>query len=93
MEVGSSNFNPQGGTSSALASGRYKGVVNMLNSSKIKYVDFSMINQNYDNPELTEKGNKTSKDQAPLHIERLDKETMPHIPKGVYKRMIHNPNA
>jgi hypothetical protein len=48
---------------------------------------------NYDNPESTEKGKKASKDHAPLHIEKLKKETMLHIPKGVYKWTMHNPNA
>ena len=65
----------------------------MLNSWKLKYVDLSTINQNYDNPESTEKGNKTSEDQAPLHIERPEKEIVPCIPKVIYKRKIHNPNA
>jgi hypothetical protein len=52
-----------------------------------------MRNQNYDNPELTEKGKKTSKEQAPLHIQKYDKETVSCIPKGIYKRTSHNPNA
>jgi hypothetical protein len=38
----------------------YKGVVNMLNSSMIIDVDLSMRSQNYDNPELIEKGKKIS---------------------------------
>jgi hypothetical protein len=36
---------------------------------------------------------KLQKDQAPLHIENPDKETMSCIPKGVYKWTMHNPNA
>jgi len=62
LQVGSSNFNPQGGTSSAPTYDVCKGVVNMLNSSKLKDVDLSMRNQNYDNPESTEKGKKTLED-------------------------------
>jgi hypothetical protein len=48
---------------------------------------------NYDNPESTEKGKKNSKDQTPLCIENLEKETVLCIPMGVYKRTTHNPNA
>jgi hypothetical protein len=58
----------------------------MLIHLKLKDVYLSTRSQNYDNPESTEKGKKTSEDQAPLHIEKPDKETTSHIPKGVYKR-------
>jgi len=65
----------------------------MFNSLKIKDIDLLMINQNYDNPELIEKGKKNSKDQVPLYIENLEKETTPCILKGIYKRTTHKPNA
>jgi hypothetical protein len=93
LQVGSSNFNPQGGTSSAPPYDGYKVVVNMIKSVKLKYVDLLMRNTNYHNPESIEMGKKNSEDQAPLHIERPEKEIVPCIPKVVYKRKIHNPNA
>jgi hypothetical protein len=31
--------------------------------------------------------------QNPLHIEKPMGDTMPHIPKGVYKWSLHNPNS
>jgi hypothetical protein len=93
LQGGSSNFNPQGGTSSVPPSDGYQGVVNILSHSKLKDVDLLTRSQNYDNPESTEKGKKASEDQAPLHIEKPEKETVSHIPKGVYKWTMHNPNA
>jgi hypothetical protein len=93
LQVGSSNFNKQGETSSAPPFDGYQGIVKMLSTSKLKGADFSTRYHNYDNLESTEKGKKTSEDHAPLHIEKLDKETMHFIPKGVYKRKTHNPST
>jgi len=93
LQASSSNFNQQGNTSISPPSNGYQGIVNMLISSKLNDVDLSTRSQNYDNPELTKKGKKTSEDWTPLHIESFKKETTSHIPKGFYKRTTHNPNA
>jgi hypothetical protein len=93
LQGGSSNSNPQGGTSSVPSSDGYQGVVNMLINLKLMDVYFSTRSYNYDNPYSTKKGKKDLEDQAPLHIKKPEKERTPHIPKGVYKWTTHNPNA
>jgi hypothetical protein len=79
LQAGSSNFNQQGGTSSAPPSHGYQGVVNMLRYSKIKDVYLLTRYWNYDNSESIERGKKNSEDHAPLHIENPDKEIASHI--------------
>jgi hypothetical protein len=43
--------------------------------------------------ESAEKGKEASNPLPPLHIEKTMGETMTHIPKGVFKKDSHNPNA
>jgi hypothetical protein len=66
--------------------------INMVNHKK-EEVDLSTRTHDYGNPESTSKGKETFDPHNSLHIEKLEKETMPHIPKGVYKHASHNPNA
>jgi hypothetical protein len=47
----------------------------------------------YGNPESVSKGKETSYPHNSLHIEILEKETIPLILKGLYKWVSHNPNA
>jgi hypothetical protein len=67
--------------------------INMVNHTKVEEVDLSTRSRDYNNPESTSKGKETSYPQGSLHIKKPEKETMSHIPKGVYKRASHNPNA
>ena len=48
-------------------------------------------NKNYE-LEVQEKGKTTAESSTPLTIEKLV-ELMPKIPKGVFKKTFHNPNA
>ena len=50
-----------------------------------------MRNKNYE-VEDSEKGKTTVETSNPLTIEKLA-ETMPKIPKGVFKKTLHNPNT
>jgi hypothetical protein len=93
MQASSSTFNQQGGTLSAPSSDGYQAIVNMVNHTKEEDVELSTRSHDYSNPESTKKVKKTSDPQGPLHIEKPEKEVMTHIPKGVYKRVSHNPNA
>jgi hypothetical protein len=44
-------------------------------------------------PSTVEKGKEAENPSVPLQIERTMGETMKHIPKGVFKKASHNPNA
>jgi hypothetical protein len=44
-------------------------------------------------PESVEKGKEASNPLPPLQIEKTVGETMTRIPKGVFKKASHNPNA
>jgi hypothetical protein len=48
---------------------------------------------NYGMPESVEKGKEASNPLTPLQIEKTVGEMMTHIPKGVFKKDSHNPNA
>ena len=48
-------------------------------------------NKNYEK-ETSEKGKSISETSNPLTIEKPT-ETMPKIPKGVFKKTLHNPNS
>ena len=48
-------------------------------------------NKNYET-ETSEKGKLIGETSNPLTIDKLV-ETMPKIPKGVFKKTLHNPNA
>ena len=48
-------------------------------------------NKNYET-EASEKGKSTGETSNPLTIEKTV-EPMPKIPKGVFKKTLHNPNA
>jgi hypothetical protein len=85
MQAGSSTANPQGGTQNAPLSDGSMSFINMVNHKKEEEVDFSTRSHDYGNPESTSKGKETLDPQNSLHIENPEKETMPHIPKGVYK--------
>ena len=50
-----------------------------------------MRNKNYET-EASEKGNSIGETSNPLMIEK-PAEPMPKIPKGVFKKTLHNPNA
>jgi hypothetical protein len=47
----------------------------------------------YDKHEFTLKGKESHELKNPLHMENPMGDRMSHIPKGVYKRSLHNPNA
>jgi hypothetical protein len=47
----------------------------------------------YGTPSTTEKGKEVENPSVPLHIERTMGEAMTHIPKGAFKKALHNPNA
>jgi hypothetical protein len=47
----------------------------------------------YSKPSTYEKGKEAEIPSLPLHIEKTLGETMTHIPKGVFKKDSHNPNA
>ena len=49
------------------------------------------MNKNYEK-ETSEKGKAVGETSNPLTIEKPAK-TMPKIPKGVFKKTLHNPNA
>jgi hypothetical protein len=49
--------------------------------------------RDYEMPESTEKGKEATNPSNPLQIEKALGETMTHIPKGVFKKASHNPNA
>jgi hypothetical protein len=51
------------------------------------------IAHNYRMPESVEKGKEASNSSPPLQIEKTVGETMTRIPKGVFKKASHNPNA
>jgi hypothetical protein len=91
MQVGSSTSNPcKGALLVHLCPDGSFSFINMVNSSKLKEeeVDLSTRTHDYGNPESTTKGKETFDPQGPLHIEKPEKETMSHIPKGVYKWVI-----
>jgi hypothetical protein len=43
-------------------------------------------------PKSSKKGKKATNPPTPLQIEKEMGETMTHIPKGVFKKVAHNPN-
>jgi hypothetical protein len=47
----------------------------------------------YSKPSASEKGKEAENPSLPVHIEKTLGEMMTHIPKGVFKRASHNPNA
>jgi hypothetical protein len=47
----------------------------------------------YSKPRTSEKGKEAEIPSLPLQIEKTLGETMTHIPKGVFKKYSHNPNA
>jgi hypothetical protein len=47
----------------------------------------------YGIPNTFEKGKEAENPPLPLQIENMLGETMTHIPKGVFKKSSHNPNA
>jgi hypothetical protein len=47
----------------------------------------------YEIPNTSDKGKEAENPPLPLHIEKTLGETMTHIPKGVFKKSSHNPNA
>ena len=61
--------------------------INMVRSSTL----LQTRNKNYEK-ETSEKGNSIGETSNPLTIEK-PAETMPKIPKGVFKKTLHNPNA
>ena len=61
--------------------------INMVRSSTL----LQTRNKNYEN-ETLEKGKAVGEPSNPLTIEKPTK-TMPKIPKGVFKKTLHNPNA
>ena len=61
--------------------------INMVQSSTL----LQTRNKNYET-ETSEKGKVVGEPSNPLTIEKPAK-TMPNIPKGVFKKTSHNPNA
>jgi hypothetical protein len=47
----------------------------------------------YSKPRTSEKGKEVKLPSFPLQIEKNLGETMTHIPKGMFKKASHNPNA
>jgi hypothetical protein len=47
----------------------------------------------YSKPSTSKKGKEADLPSLPPHIEKTLGETMPHIPKGAFKKSSHNPNA
>jgi hypothetical protein len=66
--------------------------INMVNHKK-EEIDLSTKTCDYGNTESTYKGKETSDQKNSLHMQKLEKETMPHIPKDVYKCASQNLNA
>jgi hypothetical protein len=65
----------------------------MVKYTKEEEVDLLTRSHNYSNLESTDKGNENLDPHNCIYIEKPEKETMKHIPKGVYKRDSHNPNS
>jgi hypothetical protein len=60
----------------------------------VKGDDFISIRvHDYSKPSTSEKGKEIELPSLPLQIEKMLGETMTHIPKGVFKKSSHNPNA
>jgi hypothetical protein len=53
----------------------------------------STRNRDYETQKSVDKGKEASNPLNALHIEKTLGETMTHIPKGVFKKSYHNPNA
>jgi hypothetical protein len=53
----------------------------------------STRSHDYSKPSTSEKGKEDETPYLPLHIKNTMGETMTHIPKGVFKKYSHNPNA
>jgi hypothetical protein len=49
--------------------------------------------RDYGMPKSSEKGKEATNPSTPLQIEKAVGEMMTHIPKGVFKKASHNPNA
>ena len=87
-------FVPQG-QNSASASNAVRGTPNAPDPNYINMVRSSTLlhtrNKNYEK-ETSEMGKSIVETSNPLTIEK-PAETMPKIPKGVFKKTLHNPNA
>ena len=85
---------PQG-HNSASASNAARGTPNSLDPKYINMVQSETLlqtrNKNYE-IEASEKGKLISETSNPLTIKKPI-EPMPKIPKGVFKKTLHNPNA
>jgi hypothetical protein len=56
-------------------------------------IDLTTRTHDYRMPNTSEKGREAENPSLPLHIENMLGETMTQIPKGVFKKYSHNPNA
>jgi hypothetical protein len=56
-------------------------------------VDITTRTRNYGMPNTSEKGKEVKNPSLPLQIEKTLGEKMTRIPKGVFKKDSHNPNA
>jgi hypothetical protein len=56
-------------------------------------IDLSTRTHDYRMSNTSEKGKEVENPSLPLQIENTLGETMTHIPKGVFKKASHNPNA
>jgi hypothetical protein len=92
MQAISSSRNPKGGTQNAPSLDGTMSFINLVNHKK-EEIDLSIISFDYNNPKLTFKGKENFDPQNSLHTESPEKETIPCIPKVVYKHLSHNLNA
>ena len=61
------------------------GCINMMSAANV------VTHTKYYGPSQPNMGEEPAPPESPLHIDKL--EAIPHIPKGVLKRLGHNPNA
>jgi hypothetical protein len=56
-------------------------------------IDITTRTHDYRMEKTSQKGKEVENPSLPLQIEKTLGETMTHIPKGVFKKDSHNPNA